>query len=698
MALLNKLSAAGELGGSILKKMFTGLFEGDKKRTVTSSRTAEPLKEGATEMEAFAHAVRETNQILNESIDLQKTQNITLNQILELLKDYKPGNDKGGFNLSDLFDFSSKDKPNTKPNNKPNVTGKNKFNPRGLKLGVVGILGGVALDYAGEQLADSGHEKLAAGTDIASSALSGAGTGAMLGSFVPVIGTGIGAAIGGAIGGAYGLYQNWGDLFGGEDKPKQNANTKTEGDIKETAAQILKFDARDITFTAKDMLIRADEIKINGQVQQTSIPAGNTPAVAPSVTTPSVLGTQPTPPGQSPSTGGASPPASGGPGTGNLSGFNVQSGVDTRVSQGIVDKLRSLQSSIPGMTITSGYRDPARNARVGGAKGSQHLQGNAVDVKFPADVQGTLKAIADASAAGVGGIGVYGPGKLHFDTGPKRSWGPDYHASSIPQWALEATQAHTGIKKYAGGSDYVPETGPAIVGEKGPELVIGKDGSTRMTGSGAHVENLRQGDSVLPADKTKKLAGYADGTKKANKSTDKIIAQPNIESSSNPISSFFTELTSPLTGKTTDDRKFIENTTREVMQGNVSGDTVGKFGARVVKGFSPVGLDNAGNAVRAAAKGDISEAAGQAVRSLPFGGFVADTVNKITGNDMEGSVVPPPPPPPIDKPKPPTASANPPPMPMRRPSEFNNIETSSIPAGMGPASGDLLKAYLTSGQ
>jgi hypothetical protein len=65
---------------------------------------------------------------------------------------------------------------------------------------------------------------------------------------------------------------------------------------------------------------------------------------------------------------------------------------------------------------------------------------------------------------------------------------------------------------YASGTDYVPETGPAIVGEKGPELVMGKDGSTRITGSGPHVENLMKGDSVLPADKTKKLKGYADGT------------------------------------------------------------------------------------------------------------------------------------------------------------------------------------------
>jgi len=86
---------------------------------------------------------------------------------------------------------------------------------------------------------------------------------------------------------------------------------------------------------------------------------------------------------------------------------------------------------------------------------------------------------------------------------------------------------------YASGEDYVPKTGPAIVGEKGPELVMSKDGSARVTGSGAHVEKLKKGDSVLPADETKEalpgvaekapadksgalptgLTGYAKGTK-----------------------------------------------------------------------------------------------------------------------------------------------------------------------------------------
>jgi hypothetical protein len=68
-------------------------------------------------------------------------------------------------------------------------------------------------------------------------------------------------------------------------------------------------------------------------------------------------------------------------------------------------------------------------------------------------------------------------------------------------------------KAYAAGDPYVPNTGPAIVGERGPELVIGKDGSSRLTGDGPVIENLNKGDSVIPADKTKKMfPAYAGGT------------------------------------------------------------------------------------------------------------------------------------------------------------------------------------------
>jgi hypothetical protein len=100
--------------------------------------------------------------------------------------------------------------------------------------GVGGLLGGVALDYAGSKAEEAGHHKTAAGLGIGSSALSGAGMGATLGSIVPGVGTAIGAGVGGAIGAGVGLYQNWGKIFPGS--PSTPA-TDAKGALNPQAAQ-----------------------------------------------------------------------------------------------------------------------------------------------------------------------------------------------------------------------------------------------------------------------------------------------------------------------------------------------------------------------------------------------------------------------------------------------------------------------------
>ena len=96
------------------------------------------------------------------------------------------------------------------------------------------------------------------------------------------------------------------------------------------------------------------------------------------------------------------------------------------------------------LNISSAYRDAAYNAKVGGAKGSQHIHGNAYDV----DVSGMpqeqrVKLIQQARAAGFGGIGVY-DNSLHFDVGGQRAWGPSYHRDSLPDWAVAAVGGPVG--------------------------------------------------------------------------------------------------------------------------------------------------------------------------------------------------------------------------------------------------------------
>jgi hypothetical protein len=73
---------------------------------------------------------------------------------------------------------------------------------------------GLGATMAGGYLADQGHEKTGAGLGIAGQAATFAGTGAMLGSILPGVGTAIGAGLGGVLGAGYGLYDNWGTIFG----------------------------------------------------------------------------------------------------------------------------------------------------------------------------------------------------------------------------------------------------------------------------------------------------------------------------------------------------------------------------------------------------------------------------------------------------------------------------------------------------
>jgi hypothetical protein len=119
-----------------------------------------------------------------------------------------PRGPRGGSRMSKIFNSAKNLLPKIGNSLKPAnlLKGGSKL----LKGGLAGIIGGMALDSFAENQAAKGNKKMAAGADIASSALSGAGYGAMLGSIIPGVGNVVGGAVGGVLGGAYGLYQNWG--------------------------------------------------------------------------------------------------------------------------------------------------------------------------------------------------------------------------------------------------------------------------------------------------------------------------------------------------------------------------------------------------------------------------------------------------------------------------------------------------------
>ena len=98
------------------------------------------------------------------------------------------------------------------------------------------------------------------------------------------------------------------------------------------------------------------------------------------------------------------------------------------------------------LPIISGARDDEHNKAVGGAGDSQHLAGNgskAIDIDVSDLSQPErVRLIETASAMGFTGIGVYN-NSLHFDTGTRRAWGPNYKSGSVPGWANDAINRHT---------------------------------------------------------------------------------------------------------------------------------------------------------------------------------------------------------------------------------------------------------------
>lgn len=105
------------------------------------------------------------------------------------------------------------------------------------------------------------------------------------------------------------------------------------------------------------------------------------------------------------------------------------------INEGVVDKI----------AVTSGYRDPDRNAIAGGARYSKHIDGDAIDLHIGhyTDAQKTA-LLETAIRHGAKGIGVYPGGtSLHIDTRETpATWGyspfgkyKGVHWSSQPAWA-----------------------------------------------------------------------------------------------------------------------------------------------------------------------------------------------------------------------------------------------------------------------
>lgn len=140
----------------------------------------------------------------------------------------------------------------------------------------------------------------------------------------------------------------------------------------------------------------------------------------------------------------------------------IQNGADVA---GISPSARAMLDGIlatPGITelrVNSGYRSPARNKKAKGAKKSQHIHGNALDLDISGYTDDQKKFLLNAALkSGARGVGIYPSGNsLHVDTRSAPGFwgtvpgaqyaGADYRTA--PAWAQDDLKA-----LFGGGKNY----------------------------------------------------------------------------------------------------------------------------------------------------------------------------------------------------------------------------------------------------
>jgi len=99
-----------------------------------------------------------------------------------------------------------------------------------------------------------------------------------------------------------------------------------------------------------------------------------------------------------------------------LDEFRCKGCKELKLNINLLLKLEELRKQTGLLIVNSGYRSPAYNKRIGGHINSEHLRGNAADVRAPSMSPDKVHAIADKMFNGVGKYNTF----THVDMGAKR--------------------------------------------------------------------------------------------------------------------------------------------------------------------------------------------------------------------------------------------------------------------------------------
>lgn len=106
----------------------------------------------------------------------------------------------------------------------------------------------------------------------------------------------------------------------------------------------------------------------------------------------------------------------------SLSGGSVKWAASSGcLNAGLRAVIYQVASAFGPVTVNSTCRGRRHNARVGGARHSHHLSGNAVDFRVHGASSRAVHAFL-RSHGSVGGLKLYRRGFFHIDTGARRSW------------------------------------------------------------------------------------------------------------------------------------------------------------------------------------------------------------------------------------------------------------------------------------